>query len=226
MKRGPSKKLEGQYIITEVAPDGEPIAPEAAAKKFIRQSGCIVRDYIQISFRLWKAYNPSEQMDAVPEREKEWCWWELKKNFTVPAESEEILKHWTLSKMAEQLQSFKKTLTKKYIKTGTTPVLTGELEKLKDHWDAFVQYKTSELGIEKVQKAKDNASKKVYHHTLGQGGYKLAIPKWEKMEQDLLDRGIQPATMNWPERSRTWFYGHGGSLVSLTGAASMGQTSS
>ena len=45
-----------------------------------------------------------------------------------------------------------------------------ELEKLKDHWDAFVQYKTSELGIENVQKAKDNASKKVYHHTLWQGG--------------------------------------------------------
>ena len=65
----------------------------------------------------------------------------------------------------------------KYIKTGTMPVFTGELEKLKDHWDAFVQYKTSELGIEKVQKAKDNASKKVYHHTLEQGGYKLAIPK-------------------------------------------------
>ena len=37
------------------------------------------------------------------------------------------------------------------------------------------------------------------------------------MEQDLLDRGIQPATMNWPERSRTWFYGHGGSLDPLTG---------
>ena len=49
--------------------------------------------------------------------------------------------------MAEQLQSFKKTLTKKYIKTGTTPVFTGELEKLKDHWEAFVQYKSSELGI-------------------------------------------------------------------------------
>ena len=37
------------------------------------------------------------------------------------------------------------------------------------------------------------------------------------MEQDLLDRGIQPATMNWPERSRTWFYGHEGSLDPLTG---------
>ena len=134
--------------------------------------------------------------------------------------------------MAEQLQSFKRILTKKYIKTGTTPVFTGEFEKLRGHWDAFVEYKSLELGLQKVQKPKDNASKIVYHHTLGQGGYKLArgyklaIPKWEKIEQDLLDRGIQPATMNWPERSRTWFYGHGGSLDPLTGACIMGQTSS
>src|SRR6185312_2233020 len=111
-----------------VGPDGEPIAPEAAAKKFIRQSRCIIRDHIPIRLRLWKASNPSEERDAVPEREKEWCWRELKKNFTVPAEFEEICKRWTLSKMSEQLQSFKKILTKKYIKTGTTPVFTGELE--------------------------------------------------------------------------------------------------
>ena len=32
-KRGPTKKLEGRFIITEVVLDGEPIAPEAAAKK-------------------------------------------------------------------------------------------------------------------------------------------------------------------------------------------------
>ena len=86
------KKLEGRFIIMEVGPDGEPIAPEAAAKKIIRQSRCIVRDHIPISFRLWKASNPSEERDVVPEREKEWCWWELKKNFTIPAESEEICK--------------------------------------------------------------------------------------------------------------------------------------
>ena len=97
----PNKKLEGRFIITEVGPDGEPIAPEAAAKKFIRQSGCIIRDHTPISFRLWNASNPSEEPDAVPKREKEWYWRELKKNFTVPAESEEICKRWTLSKMAE-----------------------------------------------------------------------------------------------------------------------------
>ena len=100
-KRGPTKKLEGRFIITEVAPDGEPIAPEVAAKKYIRQCGCLVQDHIPISFRLWKANNPSEQRDVVPEREKEWLWPELKKNFTVPAESEEAAKRWTLSKMAE-----------------------------------------------------------------------------------------------------------------------------
>ena len=35
-------------------------------------SKCIVRDHIPISFRLWKACNPSEERVAVPEREKEW----------------------------------------------------------------------------------------------------------------------------------------------------------
>ena len=71
-KRGPTKKLKGQFIIIEVTPDGEPIAPEAATKKYVRKCGCLVRDHIPISFRLWKDNNPSEQRDAVPEREKEW----------------------------------------------------------------------------------------------------------------------------------------------------------
>ena len=103
--------------------------------------------------------------------------------------------------MAEQLQTFKKNLTKNYIKKGKTPEFTGELEKQKPLWDAFVEYKSSELGIQKVVKGKKNNSKKVYHHTLGQGGYKLAKPKWEKMEQDLIDNSITPATINFPEWS-------------------------
>ena len=103
-------------------------------KKFIRQSGCIVRDHIPISFRLWKTSNPSEERDAVPERGKKWCWREFK--------------------MVEQLQSFKKILTKKYIKTGTTPVFIGVLEKLRGHWDTFVQHKSSELGFRRCRRPK------------------------------------------------------------------------
>ena len=98
-----------------------------------RAKGCLVRDNIPNSFRLWKANNPSEQRDAVPEREKEWLWNELKKNFTVPVESEESAKRRTLSKMAEQLQAFKKNLTKNYIKKGKTPEFTRDLAKQKDH---------------------------------------------------------------------------------------------
>jgi hypothetical protein len=77
-------------------------------------------------------------------------------------------------------------LVKDYVKQGKTPTFTRALEKQKDHWDEFVAYKCSELGIQWVQRNKENASKKKYHHTLGQGGYKVAIPKREKMKQDFL----------------------------------------
>ena len=62
-------------------------------------------------------------------KEKEQLWNKLKKNFTVPAESGELGKRWTLSKMAEQLQTFKKNLTKNYIKKGKMPEFTGDLSK-------------------------------------------------------------------------------------------------
>ena len=38
-------------------------------------------------------------------------------------------------------------------------LFTGEVEKLRGHWDAFVEYKSLEFGLQKVQKAKDNTSK-------------------------------------------------------------------
>jgi hypothetical protein len=106
--------------------------------------------------------------------------------------------------MATQFQTFKKNLVKDYIKQGKTLTFIGALEKQKDHWDAFVAYKCPEL-IQWVQRNKENALKKKYHHSLGQDGYKVAIPKWEKMEQDLFARGITLATINWPECQGTGF---------------------
>ena len=32
------------------------------------------------------------------------------------------------------------------------------------------------------------------------------------MEADLLAKGIYPFSIDWPERSRNWFFAHGGSL--------------
>ncbi|KAI5005413.1 hypothetical protein ZWY2020_032656 [Hordeum vulgare] len=63
------------------------------------------------------------------------------------------------------------------------------------------------------RKNKINADKKKYHHKLGPEGYETAIPKWDKKEQDLLDKGIVPEPLRdeWELRARNWFLAHGGS---------------
>ena len=40
----------------------------------------------------------------------------------------------------------------------------------------------------------------------------MVIPKWQKMEDDLTTRGIIPATFDWPQRAKYFFYALGGSL--------------
>ena len=69
----------------------------------------------------------------------------------------------------------------------------------------------------KSEKAKTNASKKKYSHHLGAGGYKKAVKKWQKMEQDLMDRSIRPATWEWPDRSKWWLFANGVTLIQLDG---------
>jgi hypothetical protein len=44
------------------------------------------------------------------------------------------------------------------------------------------------------------------------------------MELDLINKGIQPTTINWPERSRNWYYAHGGTLDPETGECFYGPT--
>ena len=42
------------------------------------------------------------------------------------------------------------------------------------------------------------------------------------MEADLLAKGIQPFSIDWPERSKNWFFAHGGSLDPQTGEPVIG----
>src|SRR6185503_17427982 len=65
---------------------------------------------------------------------------------------------------------------------------------------------------QRTAQARENAIKKKHFHHLGQGGYKAAILKWQKMEEDLIARGIVPATFNWLMRAKYFFYAHGGTL--------------
>nr|CAD41480.2 OSJNBb0072M01.13 [Oryza sativa Japonica Group] len=207
-QRGAAKKLEGRHIITEVEEDGRPSAPAEAAKNYIRHSGWVVRDNVPVSTVYWrrtKAHGDHESF--VPDSEKEMLWTTMLETFTLPAGTED--------------KSFKGKLYKKYILKGQTPNF-DTFPKLRDHWDEFVAYKTGEQGQAMMERNKENAAKKKYHHHLGSGGYSVAMPKWEEMEASLLERGIEPATANWPERSKFWYYAHGGTLNPADGSLVLG----
>ena len=115
---------------------------------------------------------------------------------------------------------------KKFILKNETPNFNAKaFVKLESHWDDFVQYKTSQESEERVMRNHQNARQKQYHHRMGSGGYKSAIPKWQNLEAEITAKGIIPKTIekNWPQRAKNWFYAHGGSLDPDTGKLIFGQ---
>ena len=91
-----------------------------------------------------------------------------------------------MKKMATLFQSWKKTLYKKFILKNETPDFNAKVfVKLESHWDDFVQYKTSQESEERVMRNQQNAQQKQYHHRMGLGGYRSAIPKWQNLVAEI-----------------------------------------
>src|SRR5215216_1755340 len=106
-------------------------------------------------------------------------------HFTLPGHftyaNVQKVKDAALRKMAVAFNNHKKSIWAKYVEGGKkTPKFTGTLEKQRDHWPAFAQYKESELAKERSRINKINAAKKEHYHRLGQGGYAVARQKWNK----------------------------------------------
>jgi len=222
--RGPTKKLEGRYHFTEIAEDGEPIAPVEFARKYVNQCGVLVRENIPINRHRWKSANKDEP-GVVPETEKDMLFESLKENFFFPEGTDiDKVKEWTLKKMCNQFKDFKTKLHRDFVKKGLTPDWNkkGYL-KLRPYWNEFVEYRLSEDSKALSSQNTENASHKEYNHHLGTGGYKSARRKWEAMEQDLLNKGIRPATLDWPERSKNFLYAHGATLNPVDGSVVYGE---
>ena len=115
--------------------------------------------------------------------------------------------------MAQQFNNYKKRLYNEYLEEGKVPAFKDSLEKQRPHWERFLDYKKSTIAKKRSAKNKENAAKKKYHHTMGTGGYRTSVPKWEEAEKDLRAQGLTPATEDWPIRVRNWLLAHGQSMI-------------
>ena len=77
------------------------------------------------------------------------------------AEDVEKVKNAALRKMAIAFNNHKKNIWAAYVNAGKkTLEFKGTLEKARDHWDAFMKFKESEIAQERSRKNKINAAKK------------------------------------------------------------------
>jgi hypothetical protein len=118
--------------------------------KFVSQCEAIVRDNVPIKYREWKG-KPSNPY-VVPDSVKDQLWNDVLKHFALPEGVDaNLVKGWTLVKMATQFPNFKKKLTRDFIKNNRSPNW-DEYPKIKDHWKSFVEYNKSETFAQKVPK--------------------------------------------------------------------------
>jgi hypothetical protein len=152
-KRGYAKGLpaEVHLIIEAISASGEPTHPRRNTTKFVTKCRVLVRDHIPISTQEWHEPKKVKGASFVTNTEKDDLWTRLSSQFTLPTlatvELTEALKlkvkKWALKKMAQQFNNRKKKLYENYIKNKTPPEFTGPLEKQRDHWETFLQYKES-----------------------------------------------------------------------------------
>lgn len=155
-------------IINEIGSDGEPKNPAKASTKATNFCGFLVRERVPISIQRWK----SSRADDVSAAQKEMLWTEIKAKYTIKEEHEQLVRKWSMKKMARQ-------------------VYTPHIERLDMHQILTSFQSTEIIGnsslrirlpkrarlIKEAVNNKDNASKKEYHHKLGPGGYKGFVDK-------------------------------------------------
>ena len=76
-------KEHERYRIEKIATDGAPELPDDVAKKYVKQSGVLVRDHIPITVREWNKPNEAG-ISYVGGKAKEALFKKMMANFTLP----------------------------------------------------------------------------------------------------------------------------------------------
>ena len=203
------------FRIEFVDAEGQPIGN--VRNKFVHQCGVVVRDNVPISLSEWNQIKGIDGNYYVTDRNKDVCWAKLMRFFSLPeldtpertTAMRDKVKHWVLKKMASAFNKWKNRIYLEWVDNNKIPDFTGTLERQRAHWEAFLDYKETQLAKKRSAQNKLNASKKIYNHKLGGGGYRAAEPKWAKIEANLRKEGITPVTDYWPRRVRNWMLAHG-----------------
>jgi hypothetical protein len=213
-----------------------PLAAHDNVIKLTNYIGALVRDNIPVRFQYWKGAEVTTELQnedevehenaqqyVVPNIENNMTWTEVQLNFSFPEGTNLAnVRTWAIQMGAIAFQSYKKRLNKDYIKKELAPVFTKKrLAKLRDHWDSFVQYKQTQEATKMIATKTINVSRKKEFYKLGSGGYKVAMPKWDKMEHDCIACGLV-ATIDWLVQARTCYYAHGDTINTEDGTLLLG----
>jgi hypothetical protein len=109
--------------------------------------------------------------------------------------------------ISHALQRFRHALNMYYVQRGLSPLnWFGYITP--NEWDTFVQQHTTPQDVALSNKMKELNMKNKFRHKLGPRGYKAAMPKWAKKEQELYDAGIPDPFEGCTVRTKNWIRGH------------------
>jgi hypothetical protein len=137
---------------------------------------------------------------------QETLWGFIKEHYIFPSEQEKISKNAMMKIISNALWRFRHTLNKYYVQRSLSPLNQfGYITP--NEWDTFVQQHTTPQVVALSNKMKELNAKNKFRHKLGPGGYKAAMPKWAKKEQELRDAGIPDPLEGCTMHIRNWIQG-------------------
>ena len=191
--RGLNKFPDKTYKITDVSPNGQPLAPEEALPKFRNALGFLVRDNLDITIRQWR---------DVSDDVKNQMWNKLVTRFVLPGGSEELVKKYTMKQFAINFRNWRSEMNTKFAKKGLDP--TKKYKISAGQWAVFLEQRSSPDFISLSEANSELSKKNKYRHHLGTGGYKRQVPKWRQEDAEKKAAGLPTLSEQLGERTANW----------------------